>query len=66
MDLSHAFLASALGHLDQVDEAPQVWQEFKAINPKYSHLDRIGRLPFKNQNDAGKLADGLRKAGLVE
>jgi adenylate cyclase len=65
-DLSRAFLASALGHLNQPDEAGRFWRKLKEINPGYSHVDHIGRLPFRDPADAEKLADGLRKAGLVE
>src|SRR4029079_2656043 len=35
-DFSRAFLASALGHLGDVDEARRVWAELRKINPKYS------------------------------
>ena len=65
-DLSRAFLASALGHLGRLDEARQIWRELKEINPRYSYVDHIGRLPFKDPADAEKITDGLRKAGLVE
>jgi adenylate cyclase len=44
----------------------QTRQELKEINPQYSYVDHLGRLPFKNPADAGKFTDGLRKAGLVE
>jgi adenylate cyclase len=65
-DLSRAFLASALGHLHRPEEAREIWRELKAINPRYSYLNHIGRLPFKNSADADKFTDGLRKAGLAE
>jgi adenylate cyclase len=65
-DLSRAFLGSALGHLNRLDEARQIWDELKDINPDYSHVRHIGRLPFKYQADAAKFIDGLRKAGVAE
>jgi adenylate cyclase len=65
-DLSRAFLASALGHLGRLQEAHEIWRELKEINPRYSYLDHIGRLPFRNSTDADKFTDGLRKAGLAE
>jgi adenylate cyclase len=65
-DLSRALLASALGHLSRADEARRVWLELKEINPRYSHSDHFGRLPFKNPADADQFTEGLRKAGLVE
>ncbi len=65
-DLTRAFLASALGHLGDPDEAGRVWRELKEINPLYSPADHIGRLPFRDPADAEKFTDGLRKAGLAE
>ena len=65
-DLSRAFLASALGHLGKLDEAREVWRELKEINPRYSHREHIGRLPFKNPADAEKFGEGLGKAGLED
>jgi adenylate cyclase len=65
-DLSRAFLASTLGHLGRPEEARRVWHELKEINPRYSYVDHIGRLPFKNSADADKFAEGLRKASLAE
>ena len=35
-DFSRAILASALGHLGEVEEARRVWGELMEINPKYS------------------------------
>jgi adenylate cyclase len=65
-DLSRAFLASALGHLGKSDEAREVWRELKEINPRYSYLEHIGRLPFRDPADAEKFTQGLRKADLVK
>src|ERR1700732_3848419 len=65
-DLSRAFLASTLGHLGRAEEARRVWQELKKINPRYSLADHIDRLPFKAPADAEKIAEGVRKAGLLD
>lgn len=65
-DLSRAFLASALGHLGKLDEAREVWRELKEINPRYSPVEHIGRLPFRDPADAETFTDGLRKASLAE
>ncbi|ESZ22053.1 guanylyl cyclase [Mesorhizobium sp. L48C026A00] len=65
-DLSRAFLASALGHLGKLDEAGEVWRELKEINPRYSPVEHIGRLPFRDPSDAEKFTVGLRQAGLVQ
>jgi len=64
-DFSRSLLASALGHLGQTEEARRVWQELKEINPKYSFEEHLGRLPFKHEADAQRLAEGLKKAGLL-
>jgi adenylate cyclase len=65
-DSSRALLASALGHLGAFEEARQVWRELKAINPKYSFTEHIGRLPFKNPADVERIREGLTKAGLPD
>ena len=64
--LSRAFLASVLGNLGKLEDARRIWRELKEINPGYSHVKHIGRLPFKDPADAEKFTDGLRKAGLAE
>jgi adenylate cyclase len=64
-DLSRALLASALGHLDRIDEARQIWRELMEINPQYSYADHFWRLPFRDPADAEKLTEGLRKAALA-
>jgi adenylate cyclase len=65
-DMSRALLVSTLGHLDRAEEARRVWQELKAVNPRYSLPDHIGRLPFKDAADAERIAAGVRKAGLLD
>ncbi len=63
-DFSRVLMASALGHLDEVDEARRIWQEVKEINPKYSFNEHFGRQPFKRKEDVQRIAEGLTKAGL--
>jgi adenylate cyclase len=65
-DLSRAFLVSALGHLNLLDESRRIWRELMEINPDYSPVDHVGRLPFRDPKDAEKFTDGLAKAGLPE
>jgi adenylate cyclase len=65
-DLSRAFLAVALGHLGEAEEASRVWRELMEINPKYSFAEHVGRLPFRNQADVDRLAEGLGKAGIAQ
>ena len=64
--ISRAFLAVALGHLGEAEEATQVWRELLEINPKYSFAGHVGRLPFRNQADVDRLAEGLSKAGIAQ
>src|ERR1700688_1680180 len=63
-DFSRAPLASALGHLGEVDEARRICGELMEINPKYSFSEHFGRLAFKRQEDVQRIVDGLAKAGL--
>jgi adenylate cyclase len=63
-DFSRVLLASALGHLNEVDEARRIWHELNEINPKYSFKDHFARQPFKKEEDIQRIADGLLKAGL--
>jgi adenylate cyclase len=63
-DFSRAVLASALGHLGEVDEAGRIWRELQEINPKYSFTEHFGRQPFR-QEDVEQIAEGLAKAGLL-
>ena len=62
-DFSRAILASALGHLGEVDEARRVWRELKEINPKYSFREHFSRQPFRHE-DVERVAEGLTKARL--
>jgi adenylate cyclase len=64
-DFSRASLASALGHLGEIDEARRIWRELMEINPKYLFSEHFGRLPFKRQEDGRMIIDGLTKAGLL-
>ena len=63
-DLSRAFLAVALGHLGEADEAGRIWRELIEINPQYSFDEHVGRLPFRNRADVDRLAEGLSKGGI--
>jgi adenylate cyclase len=64
-DLSRGLLISALGHLGQIDEARRVWSELKQLNPKYSFVGHVSRLPY-SPADADKIKEGIAKAGLWE
>jgi TolB-like protein len=63
-DMSRAYLAAALGHLEQAEDARRVWNELIAISPDYSFAAQIRRMPFQNPADVDRIEEGLRKAGL--
>jgi adenylate cyclase len=62
-DFSRVLLASALGHLGEVDEAHRVWHELQEINSKYSFKEHFSRQPYR-RDDVERVAQGLTKAGL--
>jgi adenylate cyclase len=63
-DFSRAVLASALGHLGEIEEAQRVWRELMEINPLYTFNNHYARQPFANKDDVRRIADGLDRAGL--
>ena len=64
-DFTRALLASALGHLGELEVARRVWRELKEINPNYAFAEHVGRQPFRREEDVERIADGLRKARLL-
>jgi adenylate cyclase len=64
-DFSRALLASALGHLGEFEEARRIWGELKEINPSYAFADHVRRQPFRREQDVERIADGLRRGGLL-
>jgi adenylate cyclase len=62
-DFSRAVLASALGHLGELDEARRIWRELMEINPKYSFREHFSRQSFRPE-DVERVAVGLAKVGL--
>jgi adenylate cyclase len=64
-DFSRAFLASALGHIGETEDARRVWQQLREINADYSFEEHIGRWPFKDGADVDRIRQGLIKAGLL-
>jgi adenylate cyclase len=60
-DFSRVLLASALGHLGEVDEAHRVWHELEELNPKYSFEEHFSRQPYRRE-DIERVARGLAKA----
>jgi adenylate cyclase len=64
-DFSRALLTSVLGHLGEVEEARRVWAELVEINPNYSFTAHVSRQPFKRKEDVERIAEGLKRAGVL-
>jgi len=64
-DISRGLLIAALGHLGLVEEAPEVWDELKRVNPGYSFEAHLARLPFSDPADAARIAAGFARAGVA-
>ena len=62
-DFSRVMLASALGHLGELDEARRVWNEVREVNPKYSFSEHFARQTFRPE-DMKRISAGLASAGV--
>ena len=60
-DLTRAYLASTLGASGPRDEARAIWRELMEINPKYSYVEHVGRLPFKKPRRRRVIVEGLKE-----
>ncbi len=60
----HNVLASSLAHLNRLEEAKEA-VDYYLENIPDATISKL-HLPFKNPNDARRLVEGLRKAGLPE
>jgi adenylate cyclase len=63
-DVGRAMLAATLGHLGEVKQARQVWQDLMEINPDFTIQRHFERMYFPGYTDNGVTAAGLAKAGL--
>jgi len=52
--------------MGKLEEAEAIWRELMEINPAYSPVDHVARLPFKNPEQGEIFLAGLRKAGVTE
>jgi adenylate cyclase len=59
-------LAACYSYLNQIEDANKASKEILRINPKFSAVNYVTTLPYKNQNVANRYLDALRKAGLPE
>src|SRR6185312_5133266 len=57
-DLSRALLIVTLGHLGEIDNARRIWEELRAINPKYTFAGHLSRLPLADPVDLERLKRG--------
>ncbi|MEZ5865140.1 MAG: tetratricopeptide repeat protein [Geminicoccaceae bacterium] len=62
-DISRGLLIAALGHLGLVEEARQVRDELRQVNPDYSFEAHLARLPFSDPADAARIGDGFARSG---
>jgi len=63
-DFSRAALASALGHLGEIDEARRIWRELEEINPNYSFSETLRPVPnqcFVSVEKRANLQSSLRQ-----
>ncbi|NKB54452.1 MAG: tetratricopeptide repeat protein [Rhizobiaceae bacterium] len=63
-DVGRAWLAAALGHIGEFDEARKIWAELLVINPNFCITTRLERLKFADQSYSDRMLEGLTKAGL--
>lgn len=63
-DIGRAWLASTLGHLDEIDEARTVWAELMMLNPDFCLATRLARFHYVRPADPELVLAGLAKAGL--
>lgn len=64
-DSSRMLLAACYGHLGRIEEARAMWAEMLKVNPDFSLQQRQRVLPYKDARDFERIAEGLKKAGLV-
>jgi adenylate cyclase len=63
--MGHTMLAASLAQLNRLKEAKDTVDKYLQIFP-HARLSALKEHPFKNPNDALRLEEGLRKAGLPE
>ena len=65
-DASRALLVSTFGHMGRIEDARAAWAELMDLHPNYTFSERRKFLPFRNEEDPERIADGLRKAGVED
>jgi adenylate cyclase len=63
-DIGRAWLASALGHIGELEEARSVWGELTEINPTFSIQTRLARLTLADPIYEEMVLQGLAMAEL--
>jgi adenylate cyclase len=63
-DIGRGWLAAALGHLGEVDQAQAVWADLTAIKPDFRMAPRLARFGYQRAEDPALVIEGLVKAGL--
>ena len=59
-------LAACYSFMDKVEDANKASKEVLRINPKFSTVNYVMTLPYKNQDVANRYIEALRKAGLPD
>ncbi len=65
-DVGRAWLASALGHLGEIDDAQKVWNRLRELNPGFCFSRRLARFNYVRAADTELVLAGLAKACLVD
>lgn len=65
-DISHVLLASAYGHLGEVDKSRLEWEAALRSNPGYSIEQKRSILPYQDPADFEQIVAGLVKADLLQ
>ena len=65
-DIGRAWLASALGHLGEIEQARSVWTEMIEINPTFEIRTRLANLTLADPSHEEMVLQGLSVAGVLE
>jgi adenylate cyclase len=63
-DIARAMLSATLGHLGELEEARQIWDDLMTLNPDFSMKLRLEKLAFADPLDVRRIQVGLENAGL--
>jgi adenylate cyclase len=64
-DITHMLLAANYGYLGQQKEAREEWSRLERVNPGFRLLDKIDKLPYRQESDLAYFVEGLRLGGVA-